>query len=143
MSEVLYFRLNNKNIRQLLTNLCNGYNTLLDEAVDKYEKAGGEKGTLHIDALATGAKYGGKSFEEVYEDLMNNRFKRFFNSRSAVLPLFNGFTYTKQAAEQSKKSTSEMKDITDVLDEIVVTVARAFNIPIAIVERQMCQMWKK
>ena len=129
MSEVLYFRLNNKNIRQLLTNLCNGYNTLLDEAVDKYEKAGGEKGTLHIDALATGAKSGGKSFEEVYEDLMNNRFKRFFNSRSAVLPLFNGFTYTKQAAEQSKKSTSEMKDITDVLDEIVVTVARAFNIP--------------
>ena len=108
MSEVLYFRLNNKNIRQLLTNLCNGYNTLLDEAVDKYEKAGGEKGTLHIDALAAGTKYGGKSFEEVYEDLMNNRFKRFFNSRSAVLPLFNGFTYTKQAAEQSKKSTSEM-----------------------------------
>ena len=68
MSEVLYFRLNNKNIRQLLTNLCNGYNTLLDEAVDKYEKAGGEKGTLHIDALAAGTKYGGKSFEEVYED---------------------------------------------------------------------------
>ena len=134
MSEVLYFRLNNKNIRQLLTNLCNGYNTLLDEAVDKYEKAGGEKGTLHIDALATGAKYGGRSFEEVYEDLMNNRFKRFFNSRSAVLPLFNGFTYTKQAAEQSKKSTSEMKDITDVLDEIVVTVARAFNIPSALLK---------
>ena len=60
---------------------------------------------------------------------MNNRFKKFFNSRSAVLPLFNGFTYTKQAAEQSKKSTSEMKDITDVLTEIVETVARAFNIP--------------
>lgn len=142
MSEVLYFRLNNKNIRQLLTNLCNGYNTLLDEAVDKYEKAGGEKGTLHIDALATGAKYGGRSFEEVYEDLMNNRFKRFFNSRSAVLPLFNGFTYTKQAAEQSKKSTSEMKDITDVLDEIVVTVARAFNIPPALLKGDVSDVEK-
>lgn len=142
MSEVLYFRLNNKNIRQLLTNLCNGYNTLLDEAVDKYEKAGGEKGTLHIDALATGAKYGGKSFEEVYEDLMNNRFKRFFNSRSAVLPLFNGFTYTKQAAEQSKKSTSEMKDVTDVLDEIVVTVARAFNIPSALLKGDVSDVEK-
>ena len=142
MSEVLYFRLNNKNIRQLLTNLCNGYNTLLDEAVDKYEKAGGEKGTLHIDALAAGTKYGGKSFEEVYEDLMNNRFKRFFNSRSAVLPLFNGFTYTKQAAEQSKKSTSEMKDITDVLDEIVVTVARAFNIPSALLKGDVSDVEK-
>lgn len=129
MSEVLYFRLNNQNIRRLLSNLCNGYNTLLQDAIEKYEKAGGEKGTLHIDAAATGMKYGERTFEEVYEDLMNNRFKKFFNSRSAVLPLFNGFTYTKQAAEQSKKSTSEMKDITDVLTEIVETVARAFNIP--------------
>lgn len=129
MSEVLYFRLNNQNIRRLLSNLCNGYNALLQDAIDKYEKAGGEKGTLHIDAAATGMKYGDRTFEEVYEDLMNNRFKKFFNSRSAVLPLFNGFTYTKQAAEQSKKSTSEMKDITDVLTEIVETVARAFNIP--------------
>lgn len=142
MSEVLYFRLNNKNIRQLLTNLCNGYNNLLEEAVDKYEKAGGEKGTLHIDAQAKGMKYGNKSFEEVYEDLMNNRFKRFFNSRSAVLPLWNGFTYTKQAAEQSKKSTSEMKDITDVLDEIVVTVARAFNIPVALLKGDVSDVSK-
>ena len=142
MSEVLYFRLNNKNIRQLLTNLCNGYNELLSEAVDKYEKAGGEKGTLHIDAQARGAKYGSKSFEEVYEDLMNNRFNKFFNSRSAVLPLFNGFTYTKQATEQSKKSTSEMKDITDVLDEIVITVARAFNIPAALLKGDVSEIDK-
>lgn len=134
MSEVLYFRLNNKNIRRLLSDLCSGYDELLSEAVDKYEKAGGEKGTLNIDAVATGRKYGKRTFEEVYEDLMNNRFKKFFNSRSAVLPLFNGFTYTKQAAEQSKKSTSEMKDITDVLDEIVETVARAFNIPVSLLK---------
>lgn len=129
MSEVLYFRLNNKNIRKLLSGLCAAYNELLAEAVDKYEKAGGEKGTLKIDAAASGEKYGSRTFEEVYEDLMNNRFRRFFNSRSAVLPLFNGFTYTKQAAEQSKKSTSEMKDITDMLNETVETVARAFGIP--------------
>lgn len=132
MSEVLYFRLSNKNIRRLLTGLCGEYDKILSEAIDKYEKAGGEKGTLHIDAMAPGQKYGSRSFEEVYEDLMNNRFKKFFNSRSAVLPLFNGFTYTKQAAEQSKKSTSEIKDITDVLDEIVETVARAFNIPVSL-----------
>ena len=129
MSEVLYFRLNNKNIRRLLTDLCSGYSAILDEAVSKYEKAGGEKGTLKIDAIAMNSKYGNKTFEEVYEELMNKRFEKFFNAKSAVLPLWNGFTYTKQAGEQSRKSTSEMKDITDVLGEIVETVARAFNIP--------------
>lgn len=134
MSEVLYFRLNNKNIRRLLTGLCDGYQKILDDAVDKYKKAGGEKGTLQIDATATGQKYGDKTFEEVFEELMNKRFEKFFNSRSAVLPLYNGFHYTKQAAEQSKKSTSEVKDITDILDEIVETVARAFNIPVSLLK---------
>ncbi|WP_394923266.1 phage portal protein [uncultured Robinsoniella sp.] len=134
MSDVLYFKLNNKNIRQLLKNLCSGYNQILNEAVEKYEKAGGEKGTLHIDAVAQGKKYGDKGFEDVFEDLMNNRFKKFFNSRSAVLPLFDGFEYTKQAAEQSKKSTSEVKDITDLTEEILQTVARAFNIPVSLLK---------
>lgn len=129
MSDVLYFKLNNKNIRKLLAELCSGYDEILSEAVDKYEKAGGEKGILSIAATASGQKYGNKTFEETFEDLMNNRFKKFFKSRNAVLPLFKGFTYTKQAAEQSKKSTSEMKDILDMTDEIVETVARAFNIP--------------
>lgn len=142
MSDVYYFRLNNRNIRSLLTSLCAGYSELLSEAVDKYEKAGGEKGTLKIDAAATGMKYGSRTFEEVYEDLMNERFKKFFNSRSAVLPLFNGFNYTKQAAEQSKKSTSEMKDITDVVDEITETVARAFNIPVALLKGDVSDVEK-
>lgn len=142
MSEVLFFRLNNKNIRKLLAELCVGYDELLEQAIDKYEKAGGEKGTLHIDAQAQGMKYGNRTFEEVYEDLMNERFKKFFNSRSAVLPLFNGFTYTKQAAEQSKKSTSEMKDITDMLDEIAATVARAFNVPVGLLKGDVTEVDK-
>lgn len=142
MSEVLYFRLNNKNIRRLLSDLCNGYEKILEEAVEKYEKAGGEKGTLKIDAVSKGRSYGGKTFEEVYEELMNDRFKKFFNARSAVLPLFDGFTYTKQAAEQSKKSTSEIKDITDILDEIVETVARAFNIPVSLLKGDVSDVEK-
>lgn len=134
MSNVLYFQLSNKNIRQLLANLCKGYDEILNEAIDKYEKSTGEKGTLKIDTIAKGANYGGKTFEEVYSDLMNDRFKKFFNSKNAVLPLYNGFTYQKQSNDQSRASTSEIKDITDVLDEVVETVARAFNIPISLLK---------
>lgn len=135
MSEVLYFRLNNKNIRCLLTNLCNGYNKLLQDAVDKYEKAGGEKGILTIDAQASGRKYGDKTFEEIFEDLMNKRFEKFFKNRNAVLPLFNGFGYVpRTGAEQSKKSTSEVKDITDLTDEVLMKVSQAFNIPVSLLK---------
>lgn len=133
MSNVLYFRLNNKNIRCLLTNLCNGYDKLLQEAIDKYEKAGGEKGILTIDAQASGRKYGSKTFEEVFEELMNKRFERFFKNRNAVLPLFSGFGYVpRNGAEQSKKSSSEVKDITDLSNEILMKVSQAFNIPVSL-----------
>lgn len=142
MSEVLYFRLNNRNIRRLLSRLCDGYNEILTEAIEKYEKAGGEKGTLKIDSGAKGQKYGSKTFEEVYEELMNERFKTFFNAKNAVLPLHSGFNYTKQAAEQSKKSTSEIKDIMDVLEEIVETVARALNIPTALLKGDVSDVEK-
>ena len=142
MSEVMSFQLNNKNIRKLLSDLCTGYDDILADAIDKYKKAGGEKGILTIDAIAQGEKFGNKTFEEVYEELMNVRFKKFFNSRSAVLPLHRGFSYTKQAAEQSKKSTSEVKDITDVLDEIVETVARAFNMPAGLLKGDIADIEK-
>lgn len=134
ISNVLYFQLSNKNIRQLLANLCHGYDDLLAEAMEKYERSTGQKGTLKIDSIAKGAQYGGKTFEEVYSDLMNDRFKKFFNSKNAVLPLYNGFTYQQQSNQQSRASTSEMNDITDVLDEAVETVARAFNVPVSLLK---------
>lgn len=135
MSQVLYFRLNNKNIRCLLTNLCNGYNQLLKDAIEKYEKAGGEKGILTIDGHAAGAKYGNKTFEEVFEELMSKRFEKFFKNRNAVLPLFSGFSYIpRTGAEQSKKSTSEVKDITDLTDEVLMRVSQAFNIPVSLLK---------
>lgn len=135
MSEVLYFRLNNKNIRYMLTNLCNGYNQLLQEAIEKYEKAGGEKGILTIDSHAAGMKYGNKTFEEVFEELMSKRFEKFFKNRNAVLPLFSGFSYVpRTGAEQSKKSTSEVKDITDLTDEVLMRVSQAFNIPVSLLK---------
>lgn len=142
MSDVMYFQLNNKNIRKLLKGVCDGYEDILNEAVDKYEKAGGEKGVLHIDAAASGKKYGKKTFEEVYEELMNERFKKFFNSKNAVIPIFDGFSYTRQGTEQSKKSTSEMKDITDILGEIAETVARAFNIPVSLLKGDVSDVEK-
>lgn len=134
MSQALYFQLSNRNIRKLLVNLCNGYNQILEEAIDKYQKATGEKGILTVDGVAKGTSYGGQTFEEVYADLMTNRFKKFFNSKNAVLPLYRGFSYQKQANDASKASTSEIKDITDMLDEVTETVARAFNIPVSLLK---------
>lgn len=135
MSEVLYFKNNNENMTALLNGIINSYDTLVQTAYEKFYKSGGEKGILTIDAqkILGDAKLLGKTYEEIMDEMMNVRFKKFYNSRNAVLPLFAGYSYESNGAKEStKKSTSELKDFIDVNDEIKKKAAGALNIPYAL-----------
>jgi len=128
MNEVMYLKLGNTDIRLLLSNLMMGYNNLLNMSMSKYKKSGGRKGTMDINATASG----NKEFQTKLKDLMQVKFKQYFEAENAVLPLENGYTYTEQGGEGSKKSTSEIVDIALVTKEIFERVAQAFRIPPAL-----------
>ena len=138
--DVFYYQLSNQNITNLLRGLVEEYNGLLKTAVEKFHKSGGEKGILAIDANASTASYGVKpdgtprTFNDVYTELLKNQFKEYHKSANAVLPLFRGFTYTSTGTESTKKSTSEIKDVTDITDEIYDKVANALQIPPALLK---------
>ena len=138
--EVLFYKLSNKNITNLLTTLQAEYADLIDSAVTKFYKSGGERGTLQIDGQAPNKSYGvnedgtPRTFNDVYRDLVNNQFKQYFKSPNAIMPLWSGFTYTSRGGEASKKSTSEVKDIQDLSDEIYDKVANALQIPPALLK---------
>lgn len=138
MSEVLYFKLGNDDIRALLSNLIKGYNNLLNMAIGKYKRSGGRKGILDINATAQGDK----NFQDKFNDLMNNRFKTYFEAENAVLPLHNGYTYTEQNGEGNKKSTSEMVDIAAITKETFERVAQAFKIPPALLRGDIADIEK-
>jgi HK97 family phage portal protein len=97
-------------------------------SMDKYKRSGGRKGLLDINATAQGDK----KFQERFDDLMNNRFKKYFEAENAVLPLYNGYTYKEQTGEAGKKSTSEISDIAVITKEIFERVAQGFKIPPAL-----------
>ena len=136
MSDVLFYRLNNRNITELLQEIITGYNNLLDAAIKKFYKSGGERGILSVDGNATTNLYGKKedgtprTFNDVYNEIINKNFRQYFESNNAVLPLFSGFSYDIKSAEQTKKSTSEVKDVSDLTDEIFEKVANALQIPV-------------
>lgn len=140
MEDVLYYRLSNRNITALLEQLMNDYQDLLKSAIQKFYKSGGERGIVTIDSNASTATFGKKedgsprTFNDVYKDLLNNQFKQYFKSPNAVLPLFKGFDYQTKGGEASKKSTSEIKDVTDLTDEIYKKVANALQIPPALMK---------
>lgn len=136
MSDVLFYRLNNRNVTELLQGIISEYNALLDAAVKKFYKSGGERGILSVDGNATTNLYGKKedgtprTFNDVYNEIINKNFRQYFESNNAVLPLFNGFSYDIKSAESTKKSTSEVKDVSDLTDEIFEKVANALQIPV-------------
>lgn len=134
-SEVLFYRLNNRNIMELLAVLAEGYNSLLEAAAKKFYRSGGEKAILTIDTAATSSTFGRKAdgtpkrYEDVYYELMNKNLQTYYAANTAVLPLFKGFTYDIKSAEATKKSTSEIKDVDDIVSEIYGRVANALQIP--------------
>lgn len=130
MSDVFYFKLNDKNITKLLDGLMQGYNNLMNMAVGKYKRSGGRKGIVHLDVT----KSGNEEEKRRKQKLFDEDFKAYFTAENAVLPLHKGEEYTEQNGEGSKKSTSEMKDIRDLLDEMFTRAAQAYKIPPSILK---------
>ncbi|SCL88002.1 phage portal protein [Sporanaerobacter sp. PP17-6a] len=138
MPDVLYFRLNNKDIRALLSNLIKGYSEILNMAIGKYKRAGGRKATASVKKT----KSGDKDYEQRIEDFFNKRMKNYFESENAVVVIPNGVEYSEITGEANKKTTSEINDITNITKEVMFRVAQAFRIPPALLQGDVADVSK-
>ena len=68
-----------------------------------------------------------KLFNKKLEKLMNEYFKSFFESPNAVLPLFEGYSYTDIGSKTYSEGTS--RDIKSQYDDIFDFTARGFSMP--------------
>lgn len=128
MQDVFYFKLNDKNITALLDNLMVDYDNLMNMAIGKYKRSGGRKGIVKLDMPAQGDTERATRLKKLFE----NDFKQYFQEENAVLPLERNAEYTEMNGEGSKKSTSELTDITALVDEMLTRAAQAYKIPPAI-----------
>lgn len=138
MSEVLYFRNSNKDIRTLVSNLNNGYRELLDMAIGKYKRSGGRKGIAELEAISKGDEEQKRRVDELFE----KKFKKYFESENAVLSLPKGVKYEEKNGEGSKKSTSDMVDIQNLIKEIFDRVGQGFKIPPALMRGDVADIEK-
>lgn len=138
MSDVMYFKLSDKNVRILLSRLVKGYSDLLDMAIGKYKRSGGRKGILKTDA----SKVGNKEYEEKLDKLFNERFKKFYEAENAVIDMPRGTEYDEKPGEGSKKSTSEVTDIANLTKEVISRVAQALRIPPALLQGEIADVDK-
>ena len=133
--EVLFYKLHNQPLEALLGQLEAEYSDLIASAAAKFQRSAGEHGVLTIDANMPTRSFGQKedgtprTFNDVYREMMEKQFKSYFKSPNAVMTLWDGFTYDTHGDTASKKSTSDVKDITDLRDQVFDAVATALLIP--------------
>lgn len=122
MNEVFYTQLNHRKVSELIDGLYASYGKLLSHAIKDYSKRGGIKGKVKI-STALSQKY---KDQEALRQYIQEKFKSYFNSANAVMPVEDGFDFIES---DKVKSSTDSKEINELIDEIFNITGIAFNIP--------------
>lgn len=124
-NEVFYFQLNNKKMVTYLNGTMTLYTGLIKAAYSSYMASNGNKGFLKISQFAERED----DFQEYFNQLVNEDFKKFFESSNAVMPLYEGYEYESLGNTGTQTNT---RDIKSLIDDVIQTTANAFNMPTSI-----------
>ena len=125
-SEVLYYKLNDVNIRALVNGMYESYSKLISYSMKAYRKSRGTKGIFKFDALPqTGEE------KEMFDELMNKQIKKWLDGDSAALPLGAGQDW--KELQHKTYSNESTRDIRAQVDDVFDFTARAFGIPPALI----------
>ena len=125
-SEVLYYKLNEENIRKLINGLYESYSKLIAYSMKAYQRSRGTKGIFKYDTIPVA----GTPEREAFDALINRKIKQWMEGDNAALPLGRGQEWKEL---QHKTYTNEStRDIRAQIDDIFDFTARAFGIPPAL-----------
>lgn len=128
-TDVMYIRPNWKNVNTVLKGLYGSYARLIQYGAKSFLQSHGSKGILNISSIASNAK----NFDETLKKLLNEYFKTFFESENAVLPIFDGYTFTETNRSKNYIETTT-RDIKAMYDDVFDFTARAIGIPPSILK---------
>lgn len=129
--EVLHFTYDGVRLKQVMASVAGAQGRLIKSASSAYIRNQGTRGVLRIDELAEADS----DFDETYDDLVNDKFKKYFTAENAVLPLFKGYEFDTQESTggSTKSSLSGTRDIRSMYDDIIDLTAQAMGVPASIV----------
>ena len=129
-SDVIHITLPGFRIKTMLDAIASNNSQMIKSATGNFLRGQGTRGILNISDTAEAEA----DFEEHYEDLINNKFKKYFKEANAVLPLWEGYKFeqTETTGGSTKSSLTGSRDIKNMMDDIVEYTAQAIGIPIPV-----------
>ncbi len=132
--DVLYFRLNHKNMYPVLQGLGSSYAALLEAAQKAYQWNAGNHGIINVDAIKAGDADG--KWVEAYNDVLMRFVKPYFQSNNGVMPMFNGFSYEEKGRDTSR-TQQNTRDIRAMIDDVFEITAKGFQIPAVLMKGEV------
>lgn len=126
-SEVLYWKLSEKNMRQVINALYETYSKLITYSMKAYQKSRGTKGVFSYDTMPVV----GTDERKAFDSLVNEKFKQFMAAGDAILPLGRGQSYTDIGSKTY--SSESTRDIRALIDDISDFTAKSVCVPPALV----------
>lgn len=124
--EVLHLKLNHINVKPVLDGLYGAYWRLISAAMKRYEWDKGQHWKVHVGQLASGAE----DFTENFSRMIEQQVKTFLDSNGAILPEFDGYSYTNEGG----KANVELTDIQAQMKDVLGFTAKALQIPAVLVD---------
>lgn len=131
----MYFRLNNDDIRRQIDLLYKSYKTMIAAAVKAFTRSRGERGILEY-----GGTGGREADEETVREIMSKRFAPYFAADDAVMPLPQGYTYTRTASQSGTREHTDPADTRKLISDVFDMAALAFRIPPAMLRGEMADV---
>ena len=122
-SEVLYFKLSEKDMYKVMSALYGSYSKLIAYSMNAYQKSRGTKGILKYNTLPPK----GSPEEEVFNKLINEKVGKWLKGDDAALPLGNGQDW--KELEHKTYTSESTRDIKAQIEDIYDFTAKGFGIP--------------
>lgn len=126
-SDVIFLKLNDANIKNVIDSLYKDYSTLLGTSITAFKKSNGRRGILEIGGQAP---IQGPA-KENFDKLMQEDFKKYLESDNAVLPLPNSYKFNES---KNLEGTKDSRDVRAVIDDVIDFVAAAFHVPAGVIK---------
>jgi len=127
-SEVLYLRLSDTKIRDLIAGLYESHSKLISYAMKSYQRSRGTKAIFEIHTIPPA----GSEQRQQFDELVNKKFKRFLESDNSIIPLGTGNKLIEFGGSKTY-SNENTRDIRAMIDDVYTFTARAFGIPPALI----------
>lgn len=127
--DVMHIVLNHIDVKPVIDGMYESYYRLISAAMKYFEWDRGQHWKVHVDNMAKADP----DFKKNFAEMIQQQIKPFFDSNGAILPEFDGYTYTNLSGEGDKDS----RDIRAMVDDIFNFTAKAMQIPAVLIDGQV------